>query len=345
MTADTNSPPLQSACRSTTAHAAPLFKCLSLPECLPSPLPRPIRCPQYHYTSLEALDGILKEGAIKTCPHIVEEERLPEYDYELFTHLACVVAWTSSAPVWEPAAKATEKICRQRGYAIEYFVAGTMNPVARIEVDPDILFEWSHYLFMTGTSSEHLLGLAQCGYTIESDPDDWAVCPRPIPISRFRSIEIWNGDDWTPLSRSEDPVMATYQALDPCPCQSNAGGGLSAGGIWVKDVRDKGGVEWLDFLRAKYTFQLEAHMQGRDLTKGEIAKIVCHDESLHPVYRVLMAIQTLPDCCASRVVAEVADDAIKSLERNPLFARAVEKYCGLDQQTLIQVIRTYSSTR
>lgn len=216
MTTDGENATLQKSCCSTSNHDGPLYKILSQTEYLPQPIPHPPRGPQYHYTSLEALEGILKDGEVKTCPHVVEEERLPEYDYELFTYLACDVAWTSSAPVWDSAAKATDKICSRRGYAIGDFVAGVINPVARIEVDPDILFEWSRYLFMTGTSSEHIFGVAQCGYTIESDPDDWAVCPQPIPISRFRSIEIWNGDDWIPLSRSEDPAMAPFQARDPC---------------------------------------------------------------------------------------------------------------------------------
>lgn len=342
MTTGSENVTLQKSSCSTSNQGGPLYKILSRPEYLPQPIPRPMRRPQYHYTSLEALDGILKDGEIKTCRHYVDEERLPENDFALISHLACDVTWTSSAPVWEPAAKATNMICATRRFAIDDFVTGHVNSVARIEVDSETLYEWSSYLFMTGVDCDHVRGIVESGYRIESDPDDWAICPHPIQLSAMLSIEIWNGYDWMPIDQSEDPAMARYVELSPCIYPTDIRDGLSAGGIWVKDVRDKGGVEWLDFLRAKYIFQLESHMQARELTKSEIAKIVCHDESIHPVYRVLMAIQTLPECCASRVIAEVADDAIECLEGNPLFARAVEKYCGLDQQVLIQTIRRFS---
>ena len=80
MTTGSENVTLQKSSCSTSNQGGPLYKILSHPEYLPQPIPRPMRRPQYHYTSLEALDGILKDGEIKTCRNYVDEERLPEND-------------------------------------------------------------------------------------------------------------------------------------------------------------------------------------------------------------------------------------------------------------------------
>ena len=317
------------------------------PQTLSPPVPRPARLPQYHYTTLEALDGILAHGAIKTCQHYeeAEEGELDDY-FQPIMSLACEVAWTSAAEVWEPAAAATEEVGGVREYALDEFVVGCAPAIARIKVNPDILYDWTQYLHMSGTEYGHIWKLVECGLRIGSDPADWAVCPRPITLRNFQAIQIWDGNDWIPIERSDDPRLIPFRdRVDFFDPTADTSGGLSPGGARVRDIRAKGGCEWLEFLRSEKAFRLETWRQGGKLPRGEAAKIVCQGEELHPVYRILMAIQTLPECCAARVVSEAAEEAIKLLEGNAAFAAVVGEYCGVDTQTLIQAIRCRAAQR
>ena len=76
-------------------------------------IPKPLSPPYYHYTSIVGLEGILKDGCIKTCPWI-DEDKLIENDFATTYTFICDVAWTSSAPVWEPAAHATKEFAISR---------------------------------------------------------------------------------------------------------------------------------------------------------------------------------------------------------------------------------------
>ena len=87
--------------------------------------------------------------------------------------------------------------------------------MARIEVDPEALFNWSPYLYMTRMPTERISYLAYLAGEIGSDPDDWAVAPVPITCSGWRAVEIWDGDDWVPITRCETPEVQELLARLP----------------------------------------------------------------------------------------------------------------------------------
>ena len=305
-------------------------------------IPKPLSPPYFHYTSLAGLAGILKDGSIKTCPWD-EEDRLFENDFEPTYTFICDVAWVSAAPVWEPAATATKEFAIGWGYGIDDFVNGEPLPVARIEISPDILFEWSNYLHATGTTCDDLFRLLARADEIGSTPADWAVCPRPIPRSDWLAVDIWNGEDWVPIESSKDPELQRLAAMAPIHCLHNGRGACPAAKAWLDDIRSKGGDEWIDFLRYKNILLIEARKHDYALTLEEIEETLIDHDYVHPLFRILLAIQFLPEAGASRVAAAAGSDAIEILEGNLLFSRAVEEYCGADQRALVQAIRRLMS--
>ena len=301
-------------------------------------IPKPLSPPYYHYTSIVGLEGILKDGCIKTCPWI-DEDKLIENDFATTYTFICDVAWTSSAPVWEPAAHATKEFAISREYGIDDFVNEEPVPVARIEISTDILFEWSSYLHATGTNCHDIYRLLACADEIGSNPADCAVCPRPISRSDWLAVDIWNGEDWVPIESSKDPELQRLAAMAPIHCLHNGRGACSAAKGWLAEIRSKGGDEWIDFLRHRNILLAEARERDYALTLEEVEEILIDGDYAHPLFRILLAIQHLPDAGASRVAAAAGEDAIKILEGSPQFARAVEGYCGTDQKTLVQTIR------
>lgn len=299
---------------------------------------KPCAKPFFHYTSTESLEGIMRDGCIKTCPWI-EEDKLIENDFATTRTFICDVGWTSCAPVWEPAAAATTIFAFDREYAFDFFVSGAPLPVARIEVDINALFDWSSYLYATGVDCHDLQRLFDCAFEIGSNPADWAVCPRPIPHSNWRAIDIWNGDAWIPIERSDAPELRSLAAAMPVRCMRNDQETLFSAKAWLTDIRNKGGIEWLDFMRYRNILSIEAREHDFTLAPDEIEEILTENDHVHPLFRVLLAIQYLPEERASRVVSEAGPDAIETLELNPLFARAAEKYCGIDQNSLVHAIR------
>ena len=300
-------------------------------------IPRPSRNPQYHYTSVDALEGLISDGHIRTCPW-VDEDRLPENDYYPTRELICDVAWTSAHPVFEIAATSADCMVNDRTFAICDMLGNDPPQVARIEVDPGVLFEWTSYLESTGVSWDRLSYLLYLAHKIGSDPEDWAVCPHPIPMAKWLAIEIWDGNDWAPIGSHEDPEVLVNLGSFSVKGRVTKREELSVGGIWVRKMRRMGGSDWYGFLVADRIFRLKVHGCPK-VYKRETIENLLVDESLPPVFRVLMAMQHLPRRCAAEVIEEAGALAVKTLEDNPGFASSVQQYCGLDRHTLIAAMK------
>ncbi len=143
---------------------------------------------QWHYTSVTALKSIIGDGHIRTSRWHMDGQQV------------CNVAWASRATVWEPTAKATSLINNHWEFAVADLLAGDTPPIARIEVDPGRLQSWLKYFGRIGVADYYAWHLAECGYERGADPNDWALCPTPIPKSAWLAVEIWNGDSWVVLS-------------------------------------------------------------------------------------------------------------------------------------------------
>ena len=164
-----------------------------------------ISSPQFHYTGLNRLKSILREGRIRASP------------WRRDGRLIVRAAWTSSAAIWEPTATATNAITDQWEFAVEDLLGGDMPPVARIGVAADGLLNWTEYLSSAGVADAHIWHLAECGYECGADPANWAVSPRSIPSSEWLRVEVWAGG-WVPIEITVDPGLRRLAALVPDSC-------------------------------------------------------------------------------------------------------------------------------
>jgi hypothetical protein len=173
---------------------------------LDSPKIRPLRQPQWHYTSQVALEQILREGRIRTSPWCRDGRLLVR------------AAWTSAAAIWEPTATATNTITDYWDFAVEDLLGGDMPPVARIEVAPEGLFDWAEHLSRIGVADAHIWHLAESGYECGANPENWAVSPGAIPSSAWVRVEVWVGA-WVPIEICIDPEFRQLAALVPDSCR------------------------------------------------------------------------------------------------------------------------------
>ena len=169
---------------------------------LNSPKTRPLRQPQWHYTSLAKLGSILREGRIRASA------------WRRDGRLLVRAAWTSAAAIWEPTATATNIITDQWEVAVDELIAGEMPPIARIGVATDGLLDWTEYLLRIGVADAHIWHLAECGYECGANPENWAVSPGPIPSSAWLRVEVWAGA-WVPIEICTDPELRQLAALAP----------------------------------------------------------------------------------------------------------------------------------
>ena len=176
---------------------------------LSSPKIRTLRQPQWHYTSMVALDKILREGRIRTSA------------WRRDGRLIIRAAWTSSAAIWEPTATATNAITDQWECAVDDLVGGETPPIARIGVATDVLLDWTEYLSSAGVADAHVWHLAECGYECGADPANWAVSPRSLPSSEWLRVEVWAGG-WVPIEITVDPDLRQLAELVPDSCRRDS---------------------------------------------------------------------------------------------------------------------------
>ena len=169
---------------------------------------RTLRQPQWHYTSMVALEQILREGRIRTSA------------WRRHGRLLVRAAWTSAAAIWEPSATATSVITDHWEFAVEDLLGDDVPPIARIGVDTEGLLNWTEYLSSAGVGDAHIWHLAECGYECGANPENWAVSPGAIPSSAWVRVEVWVGA-WVPVEICIDPEFRQLAALVPASCRSS----------------------------------------------------------------------------------------------------------------------------
>jgi len=292
----------------------------------------PRKRPQYHFTDYPCLENIMQQRHIRTSQWGEEYED----DY----YCICDVGWTSAALVWEPAASATYAVTDRREGAVRFMVEGDEAPVARIEVDPNILHEWSSYLARIGVNPNSILYLAQRGYECGCDPENWAISPTPIEAASWLRVQVWDGNDWICIQHSADPELKRLAAMVPSHCRVDGVDELSPSGRWIAEARGKGCGEWIEFTDSRFRVNLEALAKGHQLTNDELVELIKDDDNLNSTYRLLTAIQRAPENVLYQIANELGDRVLDYYHKyNPQFARAVAAYCGVTPDVLIDGIK------
>ena len=143
----------------------------------------------YHYTSRARLAEILSSGAI--------EPRTRSHRLDPYATPAAV--WLSSAPVWEKACSATVEIGPD-GEMPPDTVPGRSFEAARIAVRVSDTRPWDTALLSLLTHWSVLWRLHHTGADLGSDPDLWRVSLKPVPMSAWLAVEVWDGASWAPLA-------------------------------------------------------------------------------------------------------------------------------------------------
>lgn len=146
----------------------------------------------WHYTTLGALQGILKEGKIR-CDEIYIEGEIP-----------CV--WLSVNQNWEETVrksiKGTDKDIETPPLSRDDLFSKGFYPI-RIQINPrkTKLSRWKTHCQKIPNSIARVLeaGAKDWG----ADPKEWWVSYSPIPVTGFiLPIEIWNGKEWIELGEN-----------------------------------------------------------------------------------------------------------------------------------------------
>ena len=286
----------------------------------------PIKTPQYHYTSLDCLPKILRSGEIQPGCWTYMDDPI------------CICTWTSSAIVWEPACSATSMFSDYASAALRLLVMGGDYPLARIEVDPSVLYEWSAFMEAVGVHWGCSFNAAQSGIDLGCDPGDWAVCPTAIPASAWRSVDLWQGGIWEPI-HFVDRVDPNLIALLPPHIQQSPIGYTSEGNAWLLEVREKGSDDWISFLDSVKRHHLEEDFRNRALTKEELVEEVCMNESEDNVYRLMLSMGVLSNRKLRRLIKLEGEDVLDRLTLNPPFALAVAEYFSMTASGMVEGIK------
>jgi hypothetical protein len=136
----------------------------------------------YHYTSLQHLPHILADGCLQ--PARVQEGH------------HCGILWLTRQPHYEPA-------------SYRQGTAGAQMPV-RFRVPPDYGRDWRRVSRAAGASDRWIVGIAEAGRKLGSDPAKWLATLDPIPVAGL-TIDAPAGD--APVMRLQDALWVPVEGF------------------------------------------------------------------------------------------------------------------------------------
>lgn len=289
----------------------------------------PIPIPQFHYTTLEAMEGILRSGQIELSVWDTEER-----------DDVCMLVWTSAAPIWEPACSATRVLSEWPASATGQLVDGKEFPVARVQIDPNCLYEWSRLCCVTDMHWGDIAWISQVDLRNGSDPHNWAASPFPIPSKAWISIEVWSGDYWIPIAQSENPACRELARQLPDHIAHADHPDRAFDADIIDGLRAKGGSWWFNFLKAAEYHAIVTDLRGGSLTHEQLLDVLWHAGHFSQCYELTAAIAYLPTIDLQEVAARCGRDAIFELEWNVPYALSVAAYWGVPLETLYGGMKT-----
>ncbi|MBF0195335.1 MAG: hypothetical protein HQL71_12305 [Magnetococcales bacterium] len=151
----------------------------------------------YHYTVVNLLIEIIKDGFIKPATAIVPKNERP-------------VVWLSMNTYWEETANKNflqdgQMTSLDRRQTHERF-----GGLARIEVPFYLTSSWNHFNKKSGINASHSDALARVALKRGASPKEWRVSFNPVPESSWIGIDLFNWES---------------QIWEPHQCTKNLGGG------------------------------------------------------------------------------------------------------------------------
>lgn len=150
----------------------------------------------WHYTVGLRLFGIVKDGRLKRADIGVDRSERR-------------AVWFTSRPTWEPTATSMilDKGATEPRKATLPELAEKGAALIRIEVPADVArYDWAHHRKLGGVDPRIADALERVARADGSDPSEWRVSYRDVPLSAFIAIdESADGVHWRCVSsRNED---------------------------------------------------------------------------------------------------------------------------------------------
>jgi hypothetical protein len=143
----------------------------------------------FHYTTVQKLELIVKDGVIKPTDSFIAENERP-------------VVWLSLNPVYERTAFKA-RFDSVTGM-VQTLTFDEMVDVgfARIALnEADFPMGWKDFKALSGCPREAIMGLEKAAKVQHSNPSEWRISFDPIPSGKWAMVEIIDKEtkDWVPF--------------------------------------------------------------------------------------------------------------------------------------------------
>lgn len=148
----------------------------------------------WHYTTMNCLSGIIRDGVIRPATAGVPGNERP-------------IVWFSRRPTWEPTA--TKAIVRSG--MIRRATLEEMGVLARIGVAPEVAsFNWDQLRRQSGMRSGDARRLERAAIDQASFPGDWYGTFDPVPREKWLVIQTCHDAHWKPFGAAQRSVFAAF---------------------------------------------------------------------------------------------------------------------------------------
>lgn len=148
----------------------------------------------FHYTTRQALEGIIVDGAVRPTPIDPARGERP-------------VVWFSTMPLWEPsAAKGIECPFTRRARRATLAEMEAVG-LARVVADAADLTPWPALAVAAGIASAKVAALERSARSVGALPERWAGFLAPFPLRSARRLEVFHRGAWLRFYTGDDGVL------------------------------------------------------------------------------------------------------------------------------------------
>ena len=156
----------------------------------------------FHYTTMNALSSILKDGEIKPSTAFIEKIESP-------------AVWCSFNPIWEetankgyfqPSKNLVIPLTKEQTHELS-------GGLIRFEVSPESApHNWSGFRKKSGISRNAFRSLEKINrYLGINAQRNWRISFCPIHEDSWKSIEFWDGKEWKPCIDEDEKEVKRYE--------------------------------------------------------------------------------------------------------------------------------------